>query len=393
MPDQLGVGDFFCGAGGFSAGFRRAGFDIKLGVDSDERASASWQCNHPEAEVHWEDINDLLSLKTQGVVPLPEIQIALISPPCQGFSSANSGGKHDGENRQWLQTVSEIAATFKPYWICVENVSGLFLPRHRSHLCKLETSLLELGYAVSVAEQCSSNFGVPQTRRRLIMFATQRGLTQPTFPSIKYAWDSPTHSPIITLRSAISDLNHENPRPRNDRGNPHYPRPSHTSSSFTDYTRLLGSDSVGQIANHATGHRRSSEKVKAWPRATWDEPLCTVRTLPGSRWNCIHPDGDRLLTVREVCRIQSFPDDFHLAGEIKDQYRQVGNAVPPLLAEAWAWKLRSAILTDYPALENRFADVQRTVEHGPLVHRKRKAEELHEMAEDGCGKAKRSRES
>ncbi|KAF8127103.1 S-adenosyl-L-methionine-dependent methyltransferase [Mycena galopus ATCC 62051] len=379
MPTQLSVGDFFCGAGGFSAGFRRAGFHIQLGVDEDLPAYQSWKLNHPTAETHAEEINDLIELKKQGIIPLPQVQIALISPPCQGFSTANPGGKNDEKNCSLLQTVADIAVAFQPYWICVENVPGLFRPQHRADLRRLEMSLLKLGYSVSVAEQCASNFGVPQTRRRLILFATQRGLTQPNFPSIRYAWDSPDHLPLVTLRSAILDLNHDNPRPVNDRRNPHYPRPHYTSSYFTEYTRLLGSDTVTQIANHATGYHCSSEKIKHWPVAVWDEPACTVRTSPGNRWPCVHPDGQRPLTVRELARIQSFPDDYHFEGEIKDQYRQVGNAVPPLLAEAWALELRIAILVDYPALADQFDNIEAF--KPTSVGRKRRADELDDTAE------------
>ncbi|KAJ7775600.1 hypothetical protein DFH07DRAFT_86837 [Mycena maculata] len=111
----------------------------------------------------------------------------------------------------------------------------------------------------------------------------------------------------------------------------------------------------------------------------WDEPLCTVRTQPGSRWQCVHPDGDRMLT---------------LAGEIRDQYRQVGNAVPPLLAEAWAWELRLAILSDYPALRDRFEEVQ-LGENGQTanVRYKRKAHEMDDTSEEESGKEKRLREA
>jgi site-specific DNA-cytosine methylase len=82
------------------------------------------QLNHPTAEMHWEDINTLLELKSREIIPIPQIQIALISPPCQGFSTANPGGKDDNENRQLLETVKDIAGGFNPYWICVENVPG-----------------------------------------------------------------------------------------------------------------------------------------------------------------------------------------------------------------------------------------------------------------------------
>lgn len=246
-------------------------------------------------------------MKEQEIIPLPDIHVALISPPCQGFSSANPGGKNDDENRDLLGSVRDIARSFEPYWICVENVPGcaftswtlaaeyfliisrLFRATHRAHLCRMEIDLISMGYSVSVAEQCSSNFGVPQTRRRLILFAARRDLAIPEFPSITHAWDSPDHLPIVSLRSAIGDLNHDNPRPDNDEGNPEYIRPASDPVCDTEYTKMLGSDRLNQITHHATGYRSSSEKTKEWPTAEWDEPSCTVRTMPGSRWRCVHP--------------------------------------------------------------------------------------------------------
>ncbi|KAJ7664413.1 S-adenosyl-L-methionine-dependent methyltransferase [Mycena polygramma] len=259
---------------------------------------------------------------------------------------------------------------------------------------------MRLGYSVSVTEQCASNFGVPQTRRRLVLFASRRGLTHPDFPNITHTRDSQDHLPIMTLRDAISDLNHENPRFDNEKRNPVYIR-SAGHSEYTEYTTQLGSQTVKEISNHATGYRRTSEKVKTWPKAQWDEPLCTVRTMPGNRWECLHPDGQRLLSVRELCRIQSFPDHWQLAGPIKVQYRQVGNAVPPLLAEAWAWALRTAILTDYPSLEGQFREhnVESSAEKAISrkmgnAARKRSAGELDLTSEEELGgKTKRMRGS
>lgn len=161
----------------------------------------------------------------------------------------------------------------------------------------MEMALIKLEYSVSVAEQCSSNFGVPQTRRRLVLFAARRGLTHPDFPSITHASDYAARLPLVTLRSAIGDLNQENPRHDNDEGNPEYIRPLH--DFHTDYTKLLGSETVNEITHHATGYRRSSEYVKEWPKARWDDALCTVRTEPGSRWQCVHP-GRRIFIVESV---------------------------------------------------------------------------------------------
>ncbi|KAJ7160025.1 S-adenosyl-L-methionine-dependent methyltransferase [Mycena crocata] len=304
--------------------------------------------NHPSAKIYWEDVHTLIEEQNKGIISLPPIHIALISPPCQGFSSANPGGKDDAENRALLSSVGTIARSFRPYWMCIENVPGMTHPKNLPHLRKLQVELLSLGYVPEWVVHCASSFGVPQTRRRVILYATLRGLTRPEFPHITHAWDSPTLSPVVTLRQAIHDLNHENPRIHNDRGNPEYPRPA---GGETEYSRMLGSERTTEITYHATGHGRSSEKTESWPQARWDEPSSTVRTLPGSRWRCVHPDGQRVFTVRECLRIQSFPDDWKLSVE---QYRQVGNAVPPLLSEAWARQVRNAILTDYPELEGQF---------------------------------------
>ncbi|KAJ7746301.1 S-adenosyl-L-methionine-dependent methyltransferase [Mycena metata] len=316
IPAQLGVGDFFCGVGGFSEGFRRAGFPISFGVDKDERAYTSWKLNHPFAEAHWTDIATLLAMIKQGIMSLPEILIALISPPCQGFSTANPGGQYDEGNRQLLESVADIARVAKPYWICVENVPGLLLPRHRARLCKMEVALMQLGYGVSVFEQCASNFGVPQTRRRFILFATRRGLTRPDFPTPTHAWNSDQYLSILTVRDAITDLNRENPRPDNDKGNPEYPRSVQDTAGHTEYSRLLGSETAVRVTNHATGYPCPEDK-KHWPKAQWNEPLCTIRTMPGNRWNCVHPEGQRLLTVRELARIQSF----QIAGKYRVRLR------------------------------------------------------------------------
>ncbi|KAJ7469860.1 S-adenosyl-L-methionine-dependent methyltransferase [Mycena galericulata] len=321
MPPRLRVADFFCGTGGFSEGFRRAGFNIEFGVDNDRYASRSWQLNHPSAKAHLMDVTTLIDMHERRAISLPEIHVAIISPPCQGFSSANPGGKNDEKNRELLMAVADIARAFKPFWIYVENVSGLFLPEHRSHLRKLEVKLMSLGYSPSVVEQCASNFGVPQTRRRAILIATRRGYTQPHFPSRTHDWDSPVYHPMVTLRRAIGDLNH-------------------------DYR------TNAQVTYHSS--RPCSNAEKEWPKADWDTPSWTVRTSPSDRWRCLHPDGQRLLTVRELCRIQSLGDNWQLSGPITEQYRQVGNAVPPLLAEAWARELRAAVLNDYPDMRHQF---------------------------------------
>ncbi|KAJ7164554.1 hypothetical protein C8R43DRAFT_987452 [Mycena crocata] len=347
LPSGLGVADIFCGAGGFSEGFRREGFEIVLGVDSNDRAADSFKINHPSANVHWTDVKSMLEEKEKENIALPPIHVALISPPCQGFSSANPGGKNDEGNRSLFSSVGDIAGAFEPLWICVENVPGLINQTNRKHLCALVFDLLSRRYAVKWAVQNAVNFGVPQIRKRVIIFAAQLGLTMPEFPAVTH-----TGSQQVNLSKSIMDLNHENPRADNDKGNPKYIAPILTEDSNSSTGTSMARPSH-EIHYHATGYRRSAMS-KAWPKAKWDEPSSTVRTTPGNRWKCVHPDGKRLLTVLELLRIQSFSADWHLSGPIPEQIKQVGNAVPPLLSAAWARAVRAAVLADYPELKELF---------------------------------------
>ncbi|KAJ7287733.1 S-adenosyl-L-methionine-dependent methyltransferase [Mycena rebaudengoi] len=384
LPNPLNVGDFFCGAGGFSEGFHRAGFHIALGVDKDHNATSSWKLNNRAGKKHQIDVRDLIREKGNGTILLPETHVALFSPPCQGFSTANPGGKNDEDNREVLGCVIEIVHSLQPTLVVLENVPGLTNHANRPHLCKLNLGFLAQGYAVSWRVQCASNFGVPQTRRRMILYAARLGNTLPDFPAPTHMWNPPEHlQALVDLRSTIWDLNQDNPRHDNDKGD-------------TEYVKKTPTGSVIEIHNHATGYRRSEAKI--YPKAEWDDLSSTVRTSPGNRWRCVHPDGHRLLTVRELCRIQSLPDSWELSGEIKDQYKQVGNAVPPLLAEAWAREVRKALLKDYPELNDQFggAEVTRTTSLTSLTttlesSNKRGAAEIDSDAEEVERGSKRPR--
>ncbi|KAJ7111282.1 S-adenosyl-L-methionine-dependent methyltransferase [Mycena epipterygia] len=403
IPSIYSVGDFSSGAGGFSEGFRRAGFRIIFGVDKDAHAAARWQLNNRDAEFHNADIKAVIEEKEKGTYPsqiskwhclrhhgkrLKEVQAKvlrahwLFSRSGQSWArdallsqanvskndSANSGGAKNEENRGLFSCVGDITQLFRPYWICVENVPGLILPSNRVHLCKLVGDLLSNGYGeVGWRVQCASNFGVPQTRRRVILFAALAGLTLPDFSDPTHASDSPTHLPLLDLHAAIGDLNHYNPRSDNDRGSPRYKAPG---------------DAGTEIHHHATGYRPDFDMQK-WGKADWD--------------GLSKHYGKRLLTVREVARIQSLPDNFHLSGSIPNQYKQVGNAVPPLLAAAWANSLRKAILKDYPALEGTFGEAGAATtptlySRSDTAGHKRGAEKLGPAPEeDIVGSNKRSR--
>ncbi|KAG7087657.1 hypothetical protein E1B28_013605 [Marasmius oreades] len=126
-PRSLGVADFFCGAGGFSLGFSDAGWDPQLAVDSNIHACNTFKMNHPTTDIHYTKVETFLTEKHYIYRPPPSCAVALISPPCQGFSSANPGGKNDEENRKGLAICSRIAETLNAHHVLIENVPGSVL--------------------------------------------------------------------------------------------------------------------------------------------------------------------------------------------------------------------------------------------------------------------------
>ncbi|KAJ7111267.1 S-adenosyl-L-methionine-dependent methyltransferase [Mycena epipterygia] len=328
MLPRLSFADFFSGAGGFSEGFRRAGFRAPAAAIR-FYAHERQQLNNQAAEFHVADVKAVIEDKEKGIISVPDIQVALIlfSPPCQGFSSANSGGGNDEENRGLFSSVGDIARSFRPYWILIENVPGLILPSNRVYAYKLVGDLLSNGYGeVHWRVQCASNFGVPQTRRRVILFAALAGLTLPDFPDPKHASDPPIHLPLLDLRAAIGDLNHDNPRSDNDRRNPRYNAPG---------------DAGTEIHHHATDYCRKYKQK--WGKADWDDFSNTVRTSPGDRWDCVYPDEKSMFKI------------WFGVSTVTHRREAAVDA-------AWTDSLRTRILKDYPALEATFREAAATTQ-------------------------------
>lgn len=318
LAQRVPVVDLFCGGGGSSRGFSDAGFDIALGVDSCEIAHATYTSNFPNSRAHCQPVADFLDDIRDCTVSAPEAPVLLISTPCQGFSSANPGGKDDKKNRAQMRTVKTAASRLKPSLIFFENVPGLLHSRHRGYLDRIVVDLVLEGYSVTFGRCAASDYGVAQKRARVILMAARKGFSLP-------AWPAPTHLGITTtLRDAIGDLP---PNPRSKGNGP-----------CTDRAGAYYASDGKIIANHVTGYKPSGSS--GWPVANLDERGDATRTAPGSRWACIHPERQDVLSVREMARSMSFPDAHLFLGTMRAQYRLVGNAVAPLVAKAFAGEFR-----------------------------------------------------
>lgn len=344
MASRWTVADLFCGAGGLSHGFRSAGFDLVCAIDSDEAAVGTHRQNLGDHAVCRSISED---------VDLPEVAVIAGGPPCQGFSSA--GMRRAGDSRNTLVSCfAQVVARHRPLAFVFENVEGFLTAEKGSRVLELLAPLVDAGYRIHLRKVNAANYGAPQHRKRVIAVG---GLGwEPPFPDPTHAaYGAPGAALAGTLlprtpslAEAIASL----PLPAvTPPGVPqgHYNRPLagvdlerarrlQPGQSMRDLPQELWHDSFVRRANRRVMDGTPSERRGGAPygvrRLKADEPCKAV--TGGAVTEFIHPTEHRGLTIRECARVQTFPDGFTFVGTASQQAQQIGNAVPPLLAEAVA---------------------------------------------------------
>ncbi|MEK7233101.1 MAG: DNA cytosine methyltransferase [Elusimicrobiota bacterium] len=362
MPgNELTCSELFCGAGGLSEGFQRAGFSILSAVDFDEHAVATMRATHPKTNVYHQKIEDISAkdlLKGSGLRK-SELDVLSGGPPCQAFSVYNHQrgfqDERSGLFRQYLRIVEEI----QPKLIVMENVAGILSLDEGRAVLEIHKKLKELGYVVEHRILKAEEYGVPQERRRVFFMGNRLGLP--------IVWPEVTHGeaagrlPFVTVWDAIGDL----PPLKILGGAEEQGYRAGPNSSYQSLMRIGSSRLHNHVAPHLApinvermkhilpggswrdipvrllpaGMKRArrSDHTKRYGRLAKTGLASTILTKCDIHWGAyIHPSQDRSLTVREAARLQSFPDRFRFSGPRFEQFRQVGNAVPPLLAEAVA---------------------------------------------------------
>ena len=326
--------DLFSGCGGLSYGLGRAGFDVVLGVDHDSYALRSFVRNHPGSEALFADISKLTKKDFFPFIGKRNIDVLIGGPPCQGVSLSGHRIRKDPRNDLFLSYL-EILEFLRPRAFVMENVPGLASLFGGELFNVLLESFERIGYTVSHKILNAADYGVPQSRRRLFFVGLYNG------PCFRFP-DSLKATPVTSFE-ALSDL-------------PEDSLPDGTvypGKAESKYQRLLRKGSKGifnhQITNHREktihiisqvpdggnykdlpAHLQGTRKVNiAWTRLKSGRPSFTVDT--GHRHH-FHYLYNRIPTVRESARLQSFPDTFVFEGSRTSQHRQVGNAVPPILA-------------------------------------------------------------
>lgn len=315
--------DFFAGAGGLSTGFVMAGFKPTLSLEVNPFALQTH--NHNIGSKF--GINDTpmditnSEVKKEVIKKLIDEQIDLIIGgfPCQGFSMAGNRVVEDDRNKLYSHML-DIVKKVKPKVVVMENVTGLRSMLDGKVEKKIITDYVNAGYKISVEVLSSADYKVPQIRKRVIFIANR------IHKDNLYPKPILTPENYVTVKDAIGDLLNKK---ENESFNHEF-----TSHSDEMKNRLL------KIKEGSSLYKGYSD---AWKKVHWDKPSPTVKENHGGVF--VHPKKGRVMTARELARLQSFPDDFIFQGSKKWQLVQIGNAVPPLLGKAIALSVKK-MLTD-----------------------------------------------
>jgi DNA (cytosine-5)-methyltransferase 1 len=329
--------DLFCGAGGLSLGLERAGFRVVGAIDSWPVAVDSYNLNFGHRAACC-DLERMSGAEVRAKFGLGDLTLDLVvgGPPCQGFSIQRVGSDQDERNNLVLE-FARLVAELRPRGFLMENVLGLVGNRGRELVRLLEESLRRAGYVVKMSRVNAADYGVPQTRRRVIFFGWLPSGSGPL------SLPEPALTPARhkTVNDAIGDLA---PPPADYSPAPGDPLHRRMRLSALNLERLRLIPPGGGMVDLPTElrvacHRNGADAIGhryVYGRLAGDRPAGTItgRFDSFTRGKFAHPSDDRNITLREGARLQTFPDSFKFSGTQEDVAAQIGNAVPPSLAEA-----------------------------------------------------------
>lgn len=354
---ELSAISLFSGAGGLDLGVERSGYRVHAALEYDADAATTLQTNFPHTVVLHRDIREVTTaelLDAAGLRP-GEADLLIGGPPCTPFSKSGNWLEYkrtgnDG-NADLLDHYMRILSEAKPRAFLLENVFGLAYKNHNSFwLKRLLSTFRDLGYHVDHRVLLAADYGVPQRRQRLFILGSKDGL--PRFPEPTHSgphetrrgWDEtlPRH---ITTKQAIGDLA--------NRRSLAEPEEIVTGT----FAHLLPEVPPGDNYLFFTDKRGHPEPLFKWRSRYWNfllkldpnQPSPTIQAQPGPWVGPFHWQ-DRRLRVAEIKRLQTFPDDYKIVGSRRSAQIQIGNAVPPLLAQQLAASLAASTLGAAPAV-------------------------------------------
>lgn len=329
------VADFFSGCGGTSAGLRAAGMRILAGLDVDHEAAATYRANFPDAAFIERDVRGVDPSELEDFISRTAGSRLLVSAcaPCQPYTNFHGKSAKRGEQRTLLLRLFPFIDVLQPDLVFVENVPGLHKVRGASTFNRFVRGLKRRGFHVAWEIVDCRSYGVPQRRRRLVLLASMLGPV--TIPPATHGLGAGL-SPYSTVKQWIGHL------PPIRHGEKHEEIANHQAAELTDLNlrRLRATPAGGGRADwppelRLRCHDEHEGHSDVYGRMSWDStaPVLTTKCTSISNGRYGHPDQDRPISVREAAALQTFPDAFEFVGRIKSATRQVGNAVPVLMAK------------------------------------------------------------
>lgn len=382
---MLRVLDLFCGAGGLSLGLEQAGLELAAAVDEWPAAADTCRIAHPQSMVVAANIYDFNQNLLDGLkATIGQIDVVVGGPPCQGFCGMNRHRSPADKRNSLVEAFVQTVEIVQPRLVCMENVTGLLSLGDGLYLEQLVDALVAMDYTVDFRVMQAGYYGVPQNRWRFIMLAA-KGVRFLSWPEPIHAFHrTAAHNvgkhkakilapitqerglfsnplPAVTVADAISDLPeienggcYEGPYTQEPQGW-YQEHLRQATDTLTCHATLNSRERHVERYRHIPKHKPNSgwldlpDELKPgnlknfsdcsydnrFGRLTWDGTFNTIMAKVEPYWSrVIHPEQDRLISVRESARAQGFPDRIVFDGSLSEQYRLVGNAVPPPLGRA-----------------------------------------------------------
>ena len=341
MSKNLNFIDLFSGCGGLSYGLEKAGLRCLVGIDFLKPAIETFKQNHPNSVTICDDLKEVTPHSVKKLIGNKKVDLICGGPPCQGFSTIGPGDANDVRNHLFHEFL-KFVEFFKPTYILIENVTGLVAKKNENTLLSIFDSFQKLGYELDIRVLTASHFGVPEVRRRVIIMGNNKG-KENIYPDKKFANLGEKNKklrPVRTVGWAFGNLmQYRNKTYNHD-----------IEGAFIKSN--LEKARINAVPEGKSIRYERDEKAylprELWFDHNWNEmsekrfreakffrldrakPSPTIVTNSKMYY---HPTENRYLTAREAAALQSFPAKFIFKGSLSKQWTQIGNAVPPIMAE------------------------------------------------------------
>lgn len=329
MKKELTYIDLFSGAGGMSLGFTNAGFTNVFSVEFDEQAANTYIKNFSNHNLHVGDIKELDSSKISSLLSKnKKIDVVIGGPPCQGFSMAGNIGRSfiDDERNQLFKEFVRIVNLVNPKVFVMENVSRMATHNNGKTIKEIINEFEKLDYEVNYKILQTADYSIPQKRQRIFIIGTKQ-TDKFIFPEKQLE--------VVSIKEAIKDL----PKLKSGETSniPNHNAMNHSVQMLHKMSYIPDGGNRESIPEKI---RPKSGDARKYIRYNSKKPAVTIT---GDNRKIFHYSQNRALTSRELARIQTFPDNFIFYGNSGSIQQQIGNAVPPKLAELIANKVKEAI--------------------------------------------------